>query len=482
MPKKLLMKYTVLPIQVKASFWFLICSFLQKGISVITTPIFTRILTTAEYGQYNVFTSWQSIITVFVTLNLFSGVYTQGLVKYESEEDQYTSSLLGLCTTLVIMWTIIYMSFHDFWNKLFSLTTIQMISMLIIMWTSSIFNFWSVKERVHFKYKNLVLLTVFISLAKPAMGILLVVYAEHKVTARILGIVIIELIAFTGLYVTQMKRGKKFYSNKVWRYVLCFNLPLVPHYLSQSVLNSADRIMIGRMIDENAAGIYSLAYSVALIMTLFNTALLQTIEPWMYKKIKAGQISELAKVAYPTFSIVAVVNVILIAFAPEVIGIFAPSEYHNAIWIIPPVAMSVFFMFAYTFFAVFEFYFEKTQYIAFATVMGALLNILLNYIFINIFGYYAAGYTTLICYIIYAVFHYYFMRKLVRENFNEKTVYNTKILFCISFVFVIIGFLFLSTYENYLFRHILIAALLCILVINYKNVLEQVKKLLNIRK
>ena len=482
MPKKLLMKYKTLPVQVKASFWFLICSFLQKGISVITTPIFTRLLTTAEYGRYNVFTSWQSIITVFVTLNLFSGVYTQGLVKYENEEDQYTSSLMGLCTTLVIMWTILYILFHNFWNKLFSLTTIQMLSMLIIMWTSSIFNFWSVKERVHFKYKNLFFLTLFISLAKPAMGILLVVYAEHKVTARILGIVIIELISFTVLYVRQMKRGKIYFSKKIWSYVLCFNLPLVPHYLSQSVLNSADRIMIGRMVNENAAGIYSLAYSIALIMTLFNTALLQTIEPWLYKKIKAGQISVLAKVAYPTFTIVALLNIMMIAFAPEIIGIFAPSEYYDAIWIIPPVAMSVFFMFLYTFFAVFEFYFEKTQYIAFATVMGALLNIILNYILINIFGYYVAGYTTLACYIIYAVFHYYFMNNIVRKNFNGKTVYNTKIIFSISFIFVLIGFLFLSTYKNYLFRYILIAVLLCILVINYKNVLGYAKKLLNIRK
>ena len=61
-------KYNLMPIQVKASFWFLICSFLQKGISVITTPIFTRLLTTSEYGQLNVFNSWLGIITIIVFL------------------------------------------------------------------------------------------------------------------------------------------------------------------------------------------------------------------------------------------------------------------------------------------------------------------------------------------------------------------------------------------------------------------------------
>ena len=80
---KLRKKYRSMPVQVKASLWFLICSFLQKGISTVSTPIFTRLLSTAEYGQYNVFNSWLGIITIFVTLNLSAGVYTQGLVKFD---------------------------------------------------------------------------------------------------------------------------------------------------------------------------------------------------------------------------------------------------------------------------------------------------------------------------------------------------------------------------------------------------------------
>lgn len=56
--KKYLQQYKNLPVQMKASLWFLICSFMQKGIATITTPIFTRILTTAEYGEFSVFNSW----------------------------------------------------------------------------------------------------------------------------------------------------------------------------------------------------------------------------------------------------------------------------------------------------------------------------------------------------------------------------------------------------------------------------------------
>ena len=95
---------------------------------------------------------------------------------------------------------------------------------------------------------------------------------------------------------------------------------------------------------------------------------------------------------HPCFFLIAGLNILLIMFAPEAIAIFAPVSYQEAIWTVPSVALSVFFMFLYTFFATFEFYYEKTKYIAGATVGGALLNIGLNYICIKKFGYIAAGY------------------------------------------------------------------------------------------
>ena len=96
MIKKGLNKYKNLPVQIKASFWFLICSFLQKGITVITTPIFTRLLSTSDYGQFTVFSSWLDICSVFVTLRLYYGVFVQGLVKFDKNRSAFASSMQGL--------------------------------------------------------------------------------------------------------------------------------------------------------------------------------------------------------------------------------------------------------------------------------------------------------------------------------------------------------------------------------------------------
>ena len=310
--EKMIRKYKGMPVQVRASFWFLICAFLQKGISMITTPIFTRLLSTAEYGQYNVFNSWLGIITIFVSMSLAGGVYIQGLVKFENDRDVFASSIQGLTLSLVVFWTVIYLLSHDFWNQLFNLTTVQMLAMLVMIWTSAVFNLWSNDQRVDYKYKVLVIITLLVSIAKPVLGIILVINAEDKVTARILGLVLVELIGYSWISFVQLKKGKTFFSSKYWKYAFFFNLPLIPHYLSQIVLNSADRIMISNMVGDSEAGIYSLAYSLSSIMTLFNTALMQTLSPWIYKKIKDKKIEDIASIAYLSLILIAAVNLCLI--------------------------------------------------------------------------------------------------------------------------------------------------------------------------
>lgn len=481
MYKNLLKRYKNIPVQARASIWFLICAFLQKAIAAITTPVFTRLLTTEEYGQFDIFNSWCGILTVCVTFNLYCGVFTRGLVKFEDDRDAFSSSLQGLTFTLTLIWLIIYLAFHSFWNRIFAMKTPQMLLMFVLIWGTVVFGFWSMGQRVDYKYRLLVGVTLVMAILKPFLGIVFVLISKDKVTARIFGIALPEGILCMCLFVNHMRKGKCFFSAQYWKHALLFNIPLLPHYLSGNVLSGADRIMIGRMVDEAAAGIYGLAYTVSLIMTMFNTALLQTMEPWLYKKIHQKRIEDIARIAYPSFVLIAIVNLLLIALAPEVIAIFAPPAYYDAIWVIPPVTMSVFFMFSYTFFAVFEFYYEKTTLITIATCVGAVANIILNYIFIRIFGYCAAGYTTLFCYVVYAAFHFLFMRKICRDYLENTQAYSGKIYVCIAGIFLTLGFLLLLSYPHRLVRYILLSVLFLTILLERNRVMKAVTEIIRTR-
>lgn len=471
-------KYCSLPTLTKASLWFLVCSFIQKGISVISTPIFTRLLTPEEYGLFSIFNSWLSIATALITLNLFGGVYIQGLVKFGKISRKFSSNLQCLNLTLVILWTCIYFIFENFWNELLSLTTCQITLMLILIWTSSVYNFWASEQRVYYHYRSLVFITLLVAILKPILGVLFVIYSDDKVTARILSLVIVELAIFSILFFKQVFCGKSFFSLSIWKYALAFNIPLVPHYLSSSLLQTVDRIMIGSMIGTKEAGIFSLGYSIAFLMTLFTNSFFQTLEPWLYRKIKERRISDIKKVCYPVFTFVILIVILLILVAPEVVYIFAPESYYEAVWIIPPIAISTFFMFTYTFFAAFEFYFEKTRFITIATLSGGLLKVVLNYFFLDMFGYQFASYTTLLCFLTFSLMHYLFMRKICADKFQNMLPYESKTLIFMSLIVIFVGLALMWSYQHEEIRYTLLILILITTVLRRKYLVLQCKKLL----
>lgn len=480
MLKKLILKYKNLPQQVKASVWFVICGFIQKAISLLTTPIFSRILSTSEYGIFSVFMAWQNIVIIIASLNLASGVYLRGLIKFEDDSDEFTASLQSL---YVINWTFvfgIYGIFYGFWNSVTELPTTYMCAMFLDILVSVSFNFWSARQRVEYKYRALVAVTIINAIVKPTVGIIAVLNSNNRISARIYTIVLVDILVFgcffCGMFV---KKGKRI-SKKYWKYALAYNLPLVPHYLSQIVLNQSDRVMINSICGSDEAGIYSLAYNAAIILTIINQSILNSYNPWMYKSIRDKEYSNIEKVSVSLLSVVGVLNLALIAFAPEVIYILAPPSYYKAIWVIPPVAMSVFFMFMYSLFSNFEFYYEKTKLMMMASVGGAILNILLNQIFIKKVGFLAAGYTTLVCYLCYCIFHYIVMKRILKAELKGLNIYNMKNIICISLVFVLSGAVLMCLYNYILIRYIIIMLITLGVFVKRKRIINFVRDLLQI--
>lgn len=471
----LLKKYKKLSPEAKASIWFLICSLMQKGISVITTPIFTRIMDESQYGAFNVYTSWQDILIIFCTLNLAQGVYMQGLVKYDEIKEEFTSSILSLSLTILICFLCLYSALASISQSLSGLTHIQMLAMFLSMAASTTFMIWAREQRVAYKYRKLVFITILVAAIRPTIGIIVVLNARDKVTARIVEMAAVDAIFYFPIFLSIYKKGKVFFDKKIWKYALKFNLPLIPHFLSQTVLNSADRIMIGSMVGKSEAGIYSLAYQISLFVNLFNNALLQSISPWTYRKLKDHRENEIERVGILSLILIGVLDIAFIAFAPELVAIFAPSSYGNAIWVIPPITVSVFFQYMYAMFVDIELYAEKSQFIATATVIGAGANVLLNYVFINLYGYYAAGYTTLFCYMLIAILHYFFMVKICRSEGLQKPIYSFRNILLPSAVLLCVGFLMLFTYNYSVIRYLIIGLILIVLIINRNKIIDVVR-------
>ena len=144
---KIWTKYKNMPIQLKASLWYTICNFFQKGISFIVVPIYVRLLTTAEYGEWSVFQSWRDILIIFASLNLYAGVYTKTIVDNKGDRDRYTSSMQGLGTIISLALLILYFITHEWCNRKLGLTTPYMVLLFFYFIVYPGFAFWTTRQR-----------------------------------------------------------------------------------------------------------------------------------------------------------------------------------------------------------------------------------------------------------------------------------------------------------------------------------------------
>lgn len=475
--KKIVNKYNNLNIVVKASLWFTICSIIQKGISIITMPIFTRLMTTEEYGKYSVYISWLNLFIVFMTLNIHKEVFNKGLIDNADKKDEFTANQIGLIIILTAVFSVIYLLFYKMINKLTGLSIFLTITLIIEVFSTTIVGLWSSRKKFDYDYKKIILITMISAIMDPVIGILLVFLSKYKMEARALSIIIVPLI-FSIIFIYKYSKKTKLISNvSSYKNTLKKSVSLLPHYLSLVLLNQSDKLMINHFEGASKAAIYNVAHTVGLLMVLLNEALNSAFVPWAYEQLKLKKYKELPKVVNALLYIVMIANILLILIAPECITIIATNKYKEAIWCVAPIAISVYSTFIYTLFVDIEIYYNGNIFVTISSIIATIVNIILNYIFIPKFGYTAAAYTTLISYIIITIMHYLFMKYILKKSKIKQNILNIKEVFKIFIILLILASIALFLYKYIYIRYTFVFVLILITYLNRKNIMKIMKNI-----
>ncbi|MGN0437429.1 MAG: lipopolysaccharide biosynthesis protein [Lachnospiraceae bacterium] len=477
MLKKLFATYKNLSITIKATLWFTVCNILQKGIMFLAVPIYTRIMTVEEYGNYSIFLSWLEIFEILATFRIGWGGYVVGLNKYEDERDSYTSSMQMLSFVITTVALGIYLIFSHPINAITGLSTKFTLLMFGLLYVMPTIQFWSVRERVEYRYKSFLLVTVISSAFVIGFGTIAALMMQEKDFAVILARLIVQGVIAVVLVWCNCHKNFTFYKKEFWQRAIRFNVPLLPYYLSMVVLHGADKIIIGDLVGSKQAGIYGVAYILSTCMQLFSTSITQTLQPWLYKQMKKDTVEEVPRVITLTTAMIAVINLLMIALAPELIRLIAPAKYHEAIWVIPPLAASVVIMFVYQHFVNIEFYFEESKLTAIASIGAAVLNVVLNYLFIPIYGYMVAGYTTLASYLVFCICHYCFMKIVCNKNNYHKNLIQVKAFLVIIAVFFAGMAVLMFGYQYPIIRYVVLFVIVVGCIFNKNKIIKIVKML-----
>ena len=433
-------------------------------VSLVTTVLITRILSTADLGIATSFSSLRSILTIICLLSVYISI-NRILLDVDDKKFEFLSSIYIFSSLFCIIVFLIYFIFRKQFNNLFDFNTSLMLLMFSIIFLSNgatiINSYWNYEGA----YKKLLVYNIVSSsVAQITSVILAFILPSHKYLGRIIGVEIFNVLIGLVYGVFIVVKGKFSFNKNYIIKSLKICLPMIPHLLSQILLTSSDLLMIKSIIGNSASGLYSMAYTIANVFYLIMIQIFMPWSPWVYRRIKENDIKSITDNSKLIIMCTAYLALGLFTVAPEMINIFLPKSYFSSSLIIAPICTGIFFQIMSLLFYDVEYYYKKTKQISFISVIAAVLNLFLNFIFIRKFGYQAAAYTTLVSYFVFFVMHYIGKRCVTKVK-----IYDMKYLMIVSLLLLIVCFTYVFTNNNIIIRYLVLFIVTVFIIIKYKD-------------
>ncbi|MFR5644375.1 MAG: oligosaccharide flippase family protein [Clostridium paraputrificum] len=391
-----------------SAIWYTVGTFILKGVNFFTIPIFTRLLSTEDYGVVTIYSTWSAIFAIIVGIGINSTVGSARANLEDDEYKEYLSSTLFLGTISFAVVSFIVLIFRNQVSNMIGFGFNLVIILLFESFFTFVINFVTSVFTFDKNHKAYILSSVVVTIINVSISVMLITSMNSdKYFGKICGSAISAIIVGLFLYIKIILRGRKLISLKYWKFCLPIAIPLIFHNLSHLVLNQADKIMLQKMTTEAAVGIYGFTYTIGSLINTIQLAINSAWVPWYYDGLKLDDkegIKEKSKIYIAVFT---TMTVLFILGVPEVVKIFSSQEYWTGIPLLPIIIIGYYFVFLYTFPSNYQFYIRKTKFIAMATILSGLVNIAINALLIPKMGVYGAAIATLIAYIVLFLVHHF---------------------------------------------------------------------------
>lgn len=361
---------------------YFIATLFNKGIGFVTVPIFSRILTTSDYGTVTTFNSWVSMISVFISLALYNAVRNSFVDMDDKERPHFLSTIItftGLVFLTVMGVCVVATVFVPR-----NINTALIFMCIIQSFGYALINDYSYYLMMRYRYKFRAALMVLPGLISVVLSIfaILFILKDNLYLGRIVPTTAVYGIFAIVVLMAVYSKTKPELNLDYLKYGLKIALPLVLHSIALQILSQSDRVMITSLRNAAETGVYSLVYNLSMIATVITTSLDGIWVPWFTGKLKERKIREINVLAMDYVHLMTYAMVALILVGPEILKIFADQRYWEGMSIIPPIALANYMIFMYTMYVYIEHYYKKTVYITKNTLIAAGLNVILNFILI----------------------------------------------------------------------------------------------------
>lgn len=399
---------------IKAGVGYTVANVLIKGLTFLTLPLFSRIMTTEQFGMYNVFVSYETMLSIVVGFAIHSSLKSANL-RFRTEIDAYTSSVTLIYILSGSVWLILTLIFNESLSNLMEVKGSVVPLLVLCSFGNAIIMLYYNRISLDYGYKQYVVISLLNAVGNIGMSLILMytIFVEERDVGRIVGASVSVFFLSIVLILVMYRKSKPHYHKNYWRFAMTFSLPMVPHGLSQVLLGQFDRIMIQKFCGNSDAGIFSLASNIKMISVVLNDSLITPWGVWFFEKMAADGKREIQRRATQLCLLFCSLSIGLMAISPELILLLGGKEYETGKYVALPMIVDAFILFVYSIIVQSEYYKNKTVFVMMGTLIAAVIDIVLNLIFIPRFGFISAAYTTLAAYICYLILHCVISRRLI---------------------------------------------------------------------
>lgn len=404
--------------QNRVAFFNILSTVLLNGISIITGPLFSRLLGDSGYGTLRIYNVWVSVIAILFTLQT-QGTLVNARVEYPEEaQKRYQSSVMSLSLLVFLACSATVLVLLKPISAMLKLEPALIGLMLLQAFGTFCVNFLNTKYTYEFKAGRNMVTSLAVTLVTLTLSILLILQLPHETRyyGRIVAIASTYGLIGIPVCILILARGKTFFNREYWKFCVALAIPAVFHNLSDLILGQSDQVMLQHMTDVATVGHYGYAWQFANILFVLFGALNKTWCPFFFEEMKQGKREAMMAKTRNFLELFTVLACGFVLLTPEVFHIYAREDYWSGTTVIPLFVASYYINFLCTFPVNFEYYHKQTKVVAVVTIFSSLVNVVLNYFFIKAIGMHGAALATVLSHGLQLLLHYVYCRFRLKQG------------------------------------------------------------------
>ncbi len=455
---------------IKNTIIIFLSKFCTQFLSFFLLPLFTALLSTEEYGYFDLYSTYAWLLAIFLTLQLENGMFRFLIDKRDNKDG--VKNIISNGIIIILIQLIVFLGLFFIGLKFFCIKNIEYIFIMTI--STSLLNLMlqitrGIGKNIEYSISsiisgvsNVVFCIIFIKLLSLKLFGIVLAYVLSNLVASIYLIVKIKIYKYIDFRILSKNKIKE---------LIAYSFPLIPNSISSWIMSISDKVMISFLLGASSNGIYSISTKFSMLLShVFTVFSLSWTESASMSSGDDDRNSYFSKIINNIFLICSFICIILLAAMPIIFKLLIEESYSSAYIYIPILICASFFeLFSVLIGGVFI-ALKLPKKIATTTVIGGIINIAINTLFLKKYGIIVACISTLVSYIYISVTRYIKISKYVKIKLN-------------SYKYFLIIILYIITVFIYYYKSVIVSIvniiILCIAFfkINQENLMTILKKI-----